>query len=204
MSIGRTIDIVLAGVGGQGSVLATQVLGRAALLAEIAAVTSEVHGMSQRGGTVVTAVRLGRLDAAPLVAAGTADYLVGFEPVEGIRQLGMLKPDGLAILAEEAVLPVIESLRATPYPRNVEDLARAVAASVLMVPAGGIADDLGNPRLASTVLLGVLSVYLDIPEDAWLGAIQQSVPPKTVDANIAAFRHGAEWRTAREKAVTAF
>jgi indolepyruvate ferredoxin oxidoreductase, beta subunit len=204
MSDGRTIDIVLAGVGGQGSVLATQVLGRAALLAEIAAVTSEVHGMSQRGGTVVTAVRLGRLDAAPLVAAGTADYLVGFEPVEGIRQLGMLKPDGLAILAEEAVLPVIESLRATPYPRNVEDLARAVAASVLMVPAGDIADDLGNPRLASTVLLGVLSVYLDIPEDAWLGAIQQAVPPKTVDANIAAFRHGAEWRTAREKAVTAF
>jgi indolepyruvate ferredoxin oxidoreductase, beta subunit len=200
----RTIDIVLAGVGGQGSVLATQVLGRAAVLAEIAAVTSEVHGMSQRGGTVVTAVRLGRLDAAPLVAAGTADYLVGFEPVEGIRQLGMLKPDGVAILAEEAVLPVIESLRTTPYPRNVEDLARAVAASVLMVPAGGIADDLGNPRLASTVLLGVLSVYLDIPGDAWLGAIQQSVPPKTVDANIAAFRHGADWRTAREKAVTAF
>jgi indolepyruvate ferredoxin oxidoreductase, beta subunit len=93
---------VLAGVGGQGSVLATQVLGRAAILAEIAAVTSEVHGMSQRGGTVVTAVRLGRIDAAPLVAAGTADYLVGFEPVEGIRQLGMLKPDGVAILAEEA------------------------------------------------------------------------------------------------------
>jgi indolepyruvate ferredoxin oxidoreductase, beta subunit len=102
------------------------------------------------------------------------------------------------------VLPVIESLRATPYPRNVEDLAPPVAASVLMVPAGGIADALGNARLASTVLLGVLSVYLDIPGDAWLGAIQQSVPPKTVDANIAAFRHGAEWRIAREKAVTAF
>jgi indolepyruvate ferredoxin oxidoreductase, beta subunit len=204
MSNGKTLDIVLAGVGGQGSVLATQVLGRAAILAEIPAVTSEVHGMSQRGGTVVTAVRLGRIDAAPLVPAGTADFLVGFEPVEGVRQMGMLRPDGVAILAEEPVLPVIESLRATPYPRNVEDLARAAAASVLMVPAGGIADALGNARLASTVLLGVLSVYLDIPEDAWVGAIQQSVPAKTVDANIAALRHGAEWRIAREKAVTAF
>jgi indolepyruvate ferredoxin oxidoreductase, beta subunit len=197
------VDIVLAGVGGQGSVLATQILGRAAVIAGIAAVTSEVHGMSQRGGTVVTAVRLGRVDAAPMVPVGTADFLVGFEPLEGIRQIGMLKPDGITILAEERVLPVIESLRQVPYPGDVEALAKRVT-SAIMVPAGGIAADLGNARLASTVLLGVLSVYLDIPDDAWHAAIQQSVPGKTVQGNLAAFDRGAQWRVAKEKAVTAF
>jgi indolepyruvate ferredoxin oxidoreductase, beta subunit len=200
----KTIDIVLAGVGGQGSVLATQVLGRAAVLAEIPTVTSEVHGMSQRGGSVVTAVRLGRPDAAPLVSDGCADYVVGFEPLEGLRQVPMLKPSGVAILAEEQVLPVIESLRSVPYPADIETLARAAAPLVLMVPAGAIAADLGNARLAGTVLLGVLSAYLDIPADAWHTAIAETVPAKTVEANLCAFHHGIEWRTVREKAVTAF
>lgn len=200
----QSIDIVLAGVGGQGSVLATQVLGRAAVLAELPVVTSEVHGMSQRGGTVVTAVRLGRLDAAPVVPAGCADYLVGFEPLEGLRQLGLLKPEGIAILAEEPILPAIESLRDVPYPPDIEAIAANAAHAVVMVPARGIAIDLGNPRLAGTVLLGVLSVYLDIPADAWRSAIEESVPGGTVDANLAAFRHGVAWRVIREKAVTAF
>jgi indolepyruvate ferredoxin oxidoreductase, beta subunit len=202
MSTHANVDIVLAGVGGQGSVLATQILGRAAVLAEIPVVTSEVHGMSQRGGSVVTAVRLGRADAAPLVPAGSADFLVGFEPLEGIRQIGMLKTGGVTILAEERVLPVIESLRQTPYP-NVEELATRVT-SAIMVPAGGIAAELGNPRLASTVLLGVLSVYLDIPDDAWHSAIRESVPETTVQSNRAAFERGAQWRIAKEKSVTAF
>jgi indolepyruvate ferredoxin oxidoreductase, beta subunit len=200
----RPVDIVLAGVGGQGSVLATQILGQAAVLADLPTVTSEVHGMSQRGGTVVTAVRLGRPDAAPMVVPGTADFIVGFEPLEGVRQLGMLGPDGIAILAEEPVLPVIESLRDVPYPVDVEAIAERAGAPPVMVPAGGIAADLGNPRLASTVLLGVLSVYLDIPDDAWQSAIAASVPPRTIESNLAAFRRGAEWRVAREKAITAF
>jgi indolepyruvate ferredoxin oxidoreductase, beta subunit len=199
----RNIDIVLAGVGGQGSVLATHVLGRAAILAELPVVTSEVHGMSQRGGSVVTAVRLGRHEAAPLVPAGTADFLVGFEPLEGVRQLDLLRPAGIAILAEERILPVIESLRGVPYPANLEDVA-AQAVSVVMVPAVAIATDLGNARLASSVLLGVLSVYLDIPTDAWESAIAELVPAHTAERNVAAFRQGATWRTVREKAVTAF
>jgi indolepyruvate ferredoxin oxidoreductase, beta subunit len=205
MSALHSVDVVLAGVGGQGSVLATQILGQAAVLAGMPVVTSEVHGMSQRGGSVVTAVRLGRVDAPPVVPAGSADYLVGFEPLEGLRQLGMLHGDGTAIIAEETILPVIESLRGAPYPDEIEQLARSVVPAVLMVPASGIAADLGNTRLASTVLLGVLSVYLDaLPEDAWHRAIAQSVPAHTVDSNLAAFARGAGWRVAREKAVTAF
>jgi indolepyruvate ferredoxin oxidoreductase, beta subunit len=200
----RNIDIVIAGVGGQGSVLATGILGRAAVLAELPVVTSEVHGMSQRGGTVVTAVRLGRLDAAPLVPLGSADFLVAFEPLEAVRQLPMLKPRGTAIVAEEVIAPVIEALRHAPYPADPEALMTAAEHHVVMVPASGIARDLGNIKLASTVLLGVLSVYLDLPDDAWRSAIQQSVPAPTVEANLRAFAYGSEWRVAREKAVTAF
>jgi indolepyruvate ferredoxin oxidoreductase, beta subunit len=200
----RNLDIVLAGVGGQGSVLATGILGRAAVLAEIPVVTSEVHGMSQRGGTVVTAVRLGRLDAAPLVPAGNADFLLAFEPLEAVRQLPMLRPHGTAIVAEDVIAPVIEALRNVPYPADPEALMRADEHHVVMVPAGGIARDLGNPKLASTVMLGVLSVYLDLPADAWRSAIEQSVPPHTLHANLKAFAYGSEWRIAREKAVTAF
>jgi indolepyruvate ferredoxin oxidoreductase, beta subunit len=200
----RNIDIVIAGVGGQGSVLATGILGRAAVLAEMPVVKSEVHGMSQRGGTVVTAVRLGRLDAAPLVPLGSADFLVAFEPLEAVRQLPMLKPRGTAIVAEEVIAPVIEALRNAPYPADPEALLIAEAHHVVMVPASGIARDLGNIRLASTVLLGVLSLYLELPDDAWRSAIQQSVPAHTVEANLRAFAYGSEWRIAREKAVTAF
>jgi indolepyruvate ferredoxin oxidoreductase, beta subunit len=204
MSGVSAVDIVLAGVGGQGSVLATHILGRAAVLAELPAVTSEVHGMSQRGGTVVPAVRLGRADAAPVVPAGGADYLLGFEPLEAVRQLGMLKPEGVVIIAEEPILPVIESLRDAPYPTAIEQLALTATQSVVIVPAAVIAAELGNARLASTVLLGVLSVYVDIPDDAWRGAIAESVPAGTVEANLAAFTQGAAWRTGRERSVTAF
>jgi indolepyruvate ferredoxin oxidoreductase, beta subunit len=200
----QALDIVLAGVGGQGSVLATQILGRAAILAELPVVTSEVHGMSQRGGTVVTAVRLGRVDAAPAVPAGAADFLVGFEPLEGVRQLGMLKPGGIAILSEDPVLPVIEALREADYPRDIGTLAAQAGHTALMVPAAGIARDLGNPRLAGTVMLGVLAVYLDIPDDAWRTAIAESVPAKTVEPNLEAFRRGSEWRVMRQKSITAF
>lgn len=198
------LDIVLAGVGGQGLVLATELLGRAAVLAEVPAVTSEVHGMSQRGGSVVTAVRLGRAEAAPVVPAASAKYLLAFEPLEGVRQLGLLRPDGVAIIAEEPVPPGIGALREHAYPADPEALAQTYVQSVVMVPAGALASQLGSPRLVSTVMLGVLSVYLDLPADAWRGAIAQTVPRETVQANIRAFERGAAWRVAREKAITAF
>jgi indolepyruvate ferredoxin oxidoreductase, beta subunit len=195
---------VLAGVGGQGSVLATEVLGRAAVLAEIPAVTSEVHGMSQRGGVVVTAVRLGRADAAPRVPLGNADFLIAFEPLEAVRQLDLLREGGIAIVAEEVMPPVIEALRDAGYPSDPEELLTEHGARVCMVPAAAIARDLGSTRLIGSVLLGVLSVYLDLPDDAWHSAIAETVPAGTVDANVEAFATGAAWRVARDKAVTAF
>jgi indolepyruvate ferredoxin oxidoreductase, beta subunit len=200
----RPIDIVLAGIGGQGSVLATDIVARAAVLSEVPVVTSEVHGMSQRGGVVVTAVRLGRLDAAPRVPEGTADFLVAFEPLEALRQIGMVRPGGVAIIAEEAMMPSIEALRDADYPDDPIELVTGQGVHVVSVPAAAIARDLGNPRLASTVLLGVLSLYLDLPEDAWRGAIARSVPVRTLELNFDALARGREWRAAREKAVTAF
>jgi indolepyruvate ferredoxin oxidoreductase beta subunit len=200
----QQIDIVLAGVGGQGSVLATKILGRAAVLAELPVVTSEVHGMSQRGGTVVTAVRLGRFDAAPMVPTGSAHFLLAFEALEGVRQLELLRDDGVAIIAEDRLSPVSAALREALYPHDVEALALDAVHSVVMVPAHAIAQELGNARLASTIMLGVLSLYLDLPEDAWHAAIAGTVPEHSVAANLAAFAQGALWRVVREKAVTAF
>jgi indolepyruvate ferredoxin oxidoreductase, beta subunit len=198
------IDIIVAGVGGQGSVLATELIARAALLSEVPAVTSEVHGMSQRGGVVVTAVRLGCVQAAPRVPVGHADYLVAYEPLEALRHIDMLRPGGVAIIAEEALSPVIEALRDADYPDDPAELVTARGVHVVRVPARAIARELGNPRLASTVLLGVLSLYLDLPNDAWRGAIGMTLPIGTLQPNLAAFARGAEWRAAREKAVTAF
>ncbi|HSJ23937.1 MAG TPA: indolepyruvate oxidoreductase subunit beta [Longimicrobiales bacterium] len=198
------IDIVLAGVGGQGSVLATAVIARAAVLAELPVVTSEVHGMSQRGGVVVTAVRVGRGDAAPRVPEGGADFLVAFEPLEALRHLEMLRPGGVAIVAEDGILPSVEALRDASYPEDPAGLMTDRGVRVVSVPADGIARELGHPRLAGTVLLGVLSLYLDLPVDAWRGAIAQTVPVQTLESNFAALARGAEWRILREKAVTAF
>jgi indolepyruvate ferredoxin oxidoreductase, beta subunit len=198
------VDIVLAGVGGQGSVLATSILARAAVLAELPVVTSEVHGMSQRGGVVVTAVRLGRPDAPPRVPVGNADYLIGFEPLEALRQLEMLRPGGVAIVAEDSILPSIEALRDVDYPDDPARLMTQQGICVVRVPARGMAREVGNEKLASTVLLGVLSLYLDLPADAWVGAITHSVPDRTLTDNLHAFERGAEWWLMREKAVTAF
>lgn len=196
-------NIVLAGVGGQGSVLATQVLARALANAGKQVVTSEVHGMSQRGGTVITTIRFGDETWSPVIPAGEADYLVAFEELEAARHLEYLRPDGVAITSDQRIQPNAEALKRSPYPEDVQALAAGRCRELLEVPALAIAQELGNAKLAGTVVLGALALYLDIPEDAWLAAISETVPPKTVAKNGEAFRRGLEWRRARQGAVPA-
>ncbi|HSJ13794.1 MAG TPA: indolepyruvate oxidoreductase subunit beta [Longimicrobiales bacterium] len=197
-------NIVLAGVGGQGSVLATKVLGRAASNAGLRVVTSELHGMSQRGGTVITTVRYGSEAWSPAIPQGEADYLVAFEQLEAARHLDWLRPCGVLIMNDQRIRPTSESLRRAAYPEDIGPLTDGRCRECVEVPALAIAKSLGNPRLASSVVLGALSLYLEFPEDAWLGAIGASVPPATVQDNIEAFLLGAAWRRARERAVLAF
>lgn len=197
-------NIVLAGVGGQGSVLATQVVGRAAANSGAHVVTSEVHGMSQRGGTVITTVRYGPEVWSAAIPQGEADYLVAFEQLEAARHLDWLRPCGVVVMSEQRIRPTSEALKRASYPEDVAALASSRCRECVEVPALALAQQLGNPRLASSVVLGALSLYLEFPEQAWLDAIAATVPPITIHGNVEAFRLGAGWRRARERAVLAF
>jgi indolepyruvate ferredoxin oxidoreductase, beta subunit len=186
-------NIVLAGVGGQGSVLATRVLARAAELAGHDVVTSEVHGMSQRGGTVVTTVRYGDEVLSSAIPEGEADVLVAFERLEAARHLGLVRPGGAVLVNDQRISPSIEALRFVDYPDDLPGLAAKRGVTLQLYPALRLARELGNDRLASTIMLGALSNYLFLGHECWREAVRQSVPPATVVANEVAFETGAEW-----------
>lgn len=187
------MNIVLAGVGGQGSVLATAIVGAAARRSGLDVVTSEVHGMSQRGGSVVTAVRFGAGTLAPVIDEGDADILVAFERLEGVRHLSLLKAGGLALVNDHRISPTLSSMLLVDYPAEIDSAAQAAGVELLTVPATTLATELGDARLAGTVMLGFLANCLDIPLAAWHEAIAETVPAHTAALNIAAFSTGEEW-----------
>jgi indolepyruvate ferredoxin oxidoreductase, beta subunit len=191
--LGPITNIALAGVGGQGSVLATRVLARAAELAGHDVVTSEVHGMSQRGGTVVTTVRFGDEVLSSAVPEGEADFLVAFERLEAARHLSLVRPGGAVLVNDQRIAPSLEALKAADYPADLQSRAEAQGVSVQLYPALRLAQELGSDKLSSTILLGALSNFLFIGREQWHQAIRESVPPKTVEANAVAFDTGAEW-----------
>lgn len=186
-------NVVLAGVGGQGSVLATRVLARAAELAGHHVVTSEVHGMSQRGGTVTTTVRFGDEVLSSAVPEGEADFLVGFERLEAARHLDLVSGGGVVLVNDQRIAPSVEALRTASYPDDLESRARTRGLSLMVYPALRLARELGDDRVASTVMLGALSDFLFLDREHWIEAIRRTVPPRTVEANQVAFDTGAEW-----------
>lgn len=191
--IGATTNIVLAGVGGQGSVLATRILAHAAELAGYDVATSEVHGMAQRGGTVVTTVRYGAGVLSSAIPEGEADFLVAFELLEGARHGALLRQGGVALVNDQRIAPSIEALRTADYPADPAAGLDADRVAVLVYPALRLARELGTEKLVSTVLLGALSDFLSIDREHWLEAIRRTVPRGTVEANMVAFDTGAEW-----------
>jgi len=195
MSAHSVTSIVLAGVGGQGSVLAGQIIARVAALANLSVATSEVHGMAQRGGSVFSTVRYGKDVISPAVPEGAADVLLAFEKLEALRYLNYLKVDGLALVNDQRIMPSIESLKLAPYPddKTIEETLHQRTESVFIVPALEIAHGLGTPALANTVMLGVLSGFLDLPQVEWRQAITELVPPKTIELNLVAFQEGLSW-----------
>jgi indolepyruvate ferredoxin oxidoreductase beta subunit len=126
------------------------------------------------------------------------------EELEAARHLEYLRPTGVAITSDQRIQPSTEALKRSPCPDDVAALAEGRCRKLVEVPALAIAQELGNGKLAGTVVLGVLAPYLEIPEEAWLAAIAEAVPPKTVEKNVEAFRRGYTWRRAKERAVLAF
>jgi len=183
-------DVVLAGVGGQGNVLSARVLAEAALLMGYDVKTSEVHGMAQRGGSVVCMVRWGEKVHSPLIEAAKADFLLAFELLEGMRFLRYLGAGGTAIVNDYRLDPLPVLRGDATYPESALETIRNYAARTIELDAREMAAQAGNARAAGSCLLGVLSLYLEFPHSVWEESIRSFVPSKAVEVNLKAFALG--------------
>ena len=186
----ETKNIMIVGVGGQGSLLASKLLGQLLLSQGWDVKVSEVHGMSQRGGSVVTYVRYGDRVASPLIDRGEADFIVSFELLEAARWLAYLRPGGRIVTSTQQVDPMPVVTGAASYPENLVEKMKAKGAQVDALDCLSIAMEAGSARAVNIVLMGRLSRYFDIPEDAWMQALEAVVPPKFLEMNRRAFALG--------------
>lgn len=188
----KNTNMILAGVGGQGSITAGQIAARAACLSGRGVVMSEVHGMAQRAGSVMSTVRYGTMQS-PVVSFGEADFLLGFEKLEALRYAPYLRPTGIAIVSDQCIIPSIEALKRTTYPKDIEKKLNEYANFTLLVPALEIAQKIGNPKTLGSVILGAFSAFLDMPASYWEQALSEIVPAKTISLNLRAFEVGYEF-----------
>jgi indolepyruvate ferredoxin oxidoreductase beta subunit len=188
------IDVLMAGVGGQGIILASDILGEVAIAAGYDAKKSDVHGMAQRGGSVTSHVRLGEWVYSPLIAKGNVDYLLAFEKLEAARWAEFLRHGGTAIVNQQAIAPMAVSSGLQPYPGDevLLGVLRQDGHRVRIVPGAAIAQELGNPRVLNLVMLGYLSIYLPFHEEQWEAAIVAHVPARFLDLNRQAFARGRQ------------
>ena len=185
----NTVNIMIVGVGGQGTLLASRILGNMTIASGYDVKISEVHGMAQRGGSVVTYVRYGKQVAEPIVEEGQADVLIAFERLEALRYAHFLKKDGTLIVNDQRIDPMTVVTGAAEYPENIiEKLAKKY--SVVSVNAMAEAEKLGNTRVFNTIILGVAAARMEFDKEVWIKTIQEVVPPKTVELNIKAFEQG--------------
>lgn len=194
----QTVNLLLAGVGGQGTILASKIICTALLEAGYDVKQAEVHGMAQRGGSVITQIRFGAEVHSPLFGQGEADVLLAFERLEAMRYLPLLAPRGTVIVNDQAVLPVPVIIGAQRYPEKVCETLAERAGELLVVKAGERALALGNAKAANTVLVGVLAGWMArtslsrVTKDQWLSAVVGQVPEKHREVNEQAFWTGYE------------
>jgi len=186
----KVTTIVLVGVGGQGILLAAEILSETFMLAGFDVKKSEIHGMSQRGGSVVSHVRYGKEVFSPMVPEGEGDILFGFELMESYRYLSLLKPGGAVIVNDLCIAPPSVLIGQEQYPEDLALKIRDVCPDCLLVDGQNLAIQAGNARTANTVLLGAVSKRLDIDEKYWVEAIEKMVPRKALEVNLKAFQLG--------------
>jgi indolepyruvate ferredoxin oxidoreductase, beta subunit len=188
--VSKTLNISLVGVGGQGTLLASEILCRVALLGGKDVKKSEVHGMAQRGGSVVSQVRVGEKVYSPLIAVGETHILVSFEKVEALRFAHYLSPTGVALVNDQEIRPVTVSSGQATWPDDLDSLLAKTFPKLQVIPALGIARELGNTRVVNVVMIGAMSNYLDIDDGIWKQAIKELVKPQYVEFNLRAFDAG--------------
>lgn len=185
----ETKNIMIVGVGGQGTLLTSRILGGLAMEAGFDVKISEVHGMAQRGGSVVTYVRYGEQVAEPIVEEGQADVLIAFERLEALRYAHFLKKDGVLIVNDQKIEPMTVVTGAAQYPENIiEELEKKY--KTVSLNAMEEALKLGNSKVFNTVILGVAAKNMEFDKDAWIRVINATVPQKTIDINLKAFETG--------------
>ena len=185
-----TTNLLLSGVGGQGVVLASYVLSQVAMAEGYDVKQSEVHGMSQRGGSVTSHFRFGDMVSAPLITPGTADILLGFEALEALRYVHWLRPGGLLIYNALQINPSPVAAGLATYPADIDAQITAAWPRVRRVDANALAQQAGTVKAANVVMLGAVSGGLPFASETWETVIRRVVPPKTVDVNLNAFRLG--------------
>lgn len=187
----ETKNIMIVGVGGQGTLLASKLLGAVLLKQNYDVKVSEVHGMSQRGGSVVTYVRYGKKVYSPIIDKGESDIIVSFELLEAARWLEYLKPGGRIIVNTQKVEPMPVIIGAAKYPENIEEKLAAKGAIVDAKDFLAVATEAGSSKAVNIALMGKLSNYFaDIPADVWVDTMKEIVPPKFLELNLKAFEAG--------------
>ena len=183
-------SIMIVGVGGQGSLLASRLLGNVLLAQGFDVKVSEVHGMSQRGGSVVTYVKYGAEVCSPVIEKGEADIIIAFEQLEAARWVSYLKPDGHLIVSTQKLNPMPVIIGAATYPEEILEKLSALGVDVIPVDALALAEQAGSVKASNVVLMGVLSTKMEFQEKLWQDAIEQCVPPKFLELNRTAFALG--------------
>ncbi len=185
----KNMNIMVVGVGGQGTLLTSRIIGKTALDAGYDVKLSEVHGMAQRGGSVVTFVRYGEKVNEPVVEEGSADILISFERLEALRYAHFLKKDGKIIVNDCRIDPMTVVIGASQYPENIiENLKKDH--EVYVIDGLKIANELGNSKVLNSVVLGLAAKHIGFSKEDWVSVIEKTVPSKTIELNIKAFSLG--------------
>lgn len=183
------MNIMVVGVGGQGTLLTSRIIGKTALAGGYDVKLSEVHGMAQRGGSVVTFVRFGDKVFEPVCEEGTVDVLIAFERLEALRYAHFLKKDGVMIVNDTRIDPMTVVIGAAQYPENIlQGLEKSH--KLYTINGGEVAKALGNSKVLNTVVLGLAAKHIGFEKEEWIRVLQSTVPQKTVEINTKAFEEG--------------
>lgn len=186
----QNINILIVGVGGQGTLFAGKIIGKVAEQSGLDVKQSEVHGMAQRGGSVVTYMRLGENIVSPLIEKGEADIIVSFEQLEALRWIDYLKAGGMVVVNEQRISPIPVILGSASYPTDIFQRLADAGINTVRIDAAALAQASQNPKAVNIVLLGQLARHLPIARDHWQTAIDELSPVSLRDANLRAFDLG--------------
>ncbi len=197
----ETMNFLITGVGGQGTILASDIMAAVGLAAGYDVKKSDILGLAVRGGAVVGHVRWGERVHSPIVPEGRVDYLLAFEILECLRWLNQVRPEGTVLVNQQEIHPVTVSSGFATYPEKetVDKALQAATSNVYHVPGLDIAQKLGNTRVLNVVLLGTLSALLPVEPETWENVLKERVPSRFIELNLRAFRQGREWLQERRK-----